>query len=77
MMPVFPQTPAQSQAMDLPKEREVSSIPKTDASGNWVYPSPQQFYHAMLRKNKEVDAGAMDAVVNVHNVTNEARLESG
>lgn len=71
MMPVLPQTPAAQQSMVLSKERAVSSIPKADEKANWVYPSPQQFYHALLRKNKEADADAMDAVVHVHNVTNE------
>lgn len=71
MMPEMPQTPAASQSIDLKKDREVSSIPKTGESGNWVYPSPQQFYHALLRKNKEAEAEAMDDVVYAHNVTNE------
>lgn len=71
MMPEMPQTPAATQSMDLKKDREVSSIPKTGEAGNWVYPSPQQFYHALLRKNKEAEAEAMDDVVYGHNVTNE------
>mmetsp|Transcript_31362 Transcript_31362/g.73569 ORF Transcript_31362/g.73569 Transcript_31362/m.73569 type:complete len:233 (+) Transcript_31362:27-725(+) len=71
MMPEMPQTRAESQTMDLNKDREVSSIPKTGETGNWVYPSPQQFYHALLRKNKEAEAETMDAVVYAHNVTNE------
>lgn len=36
-----------------------------------MYPSPQQFYHALLRRNKEAEAGTMDSVVFAHNVTNE------
>lgn len=71
MMPVFPQTPSAEQTLALSRDRETSSIPKADEHGNWVYPSPQQFYHALQRKNKEVEAEAMDAVVHVHNVTNE------
>eukprot|EP00435_Cladocopium_sp_Y103_P024375 s2801_g6.t1 len=74
MMPEMPQTAAATQSMDLKKDREVSSIPKTGEAGNWVYPSPQQFYHALLRKNKEAEAEAMDDVVYAHNVTNERRL---
>lgn len=70
-MPELPQTPAESQRIALSKDRAVSTIPKADEGGNWVYPSPQQFYHALLRKNKEAEAEAMDAVVRVHNVTNE------
>jgi len=71
MMPVMPQTPAAGQVCPLSKDREVSSIPKADEEANWVYPSPQQFYNALLRKNKEAEAEAMGAVVHVHNVTNE------
>lgn len=71
MMPVLPQTPAASQSIPLSKDRETSTIPKSDEPGNWVYPSPQQFYHALVRKDKVVDAEAMGAVVHVHNVTNE------
>eukprot|EP00405_Crypthecodinium_cohnii_P003563 CAMPEP_0194748906 /NCGR_PEP_ID=MMETSP0323_2-20130528/3089_1 /TAXON_ID=2866 ORGANISM="Crypthecodinium cohnii, Strain Seligo" /NCGR_SAMPLE_ID=MMETSP0323_2 /ASSEMBLY_ACC=CAM_ASM_000346 /LENGTH=239 /DNA_ID=CAMNT_0039663571 /DNA_START=83 /DNA_END=799 /DNA_ORIENTATION=- len=71
MMPVFSQEAASGQSTPLSKDREVSSIPKADEAGNWVYPSSQQFYHALLRRNKEADADAMDAVVFAHNVTNE------
>lgn len=71
MMPEMSQSAAPHQGMDLSKDREVSKIPRSDADGNWVYPSPQQFYNALLRKNKEAEADSMDAVVRVHNVTNE------
>lgn len=71
MMPALPQTPAPNQAVELSKARETSSIPKADDTCNWVYPSPQQFYHALLRKNKDPEAESMEAVVKVHNVTNE------
>lgn len=71
MMPVLPQTAAGSESVPLSKDRATSSIPKADEPGNWVYPSPQQFYHALLRRNKEAEADAMNDVVHVHNVTNE------
>lgn len=71
MMPEMPQSPAADQSIDLSKARETSSIPKTGESENWVYPSPQQFYHALLRKNKEAEADIMGEVVYAHNVTNE------
>lgn len=70
-MPSLPQTRAASQKDDLPKDRETSTIPKAGETGNWVYPSPQQFYNALLRKNKEADETAMVDVIRVHNVTNE------
>ena len=59
------------EALNLSKEREKSSIPKTGSENTWVYPSPQQFYNALLRKNKDPEADSMDAVVFVHNVVNE------
>jgi cytochrome c heme-lyase len=75
-MPEMSQEPADGQTIKLSKQREVSGIPKAGEAGsdgetNWVYPSPQQFYHAMRRRNKDPEADAMDAVVHVHNVTNE------
>lgn len=61
MMPKFSQEKAPDQRVDLSVEREKSStrgglqgrvdglgsIPKTGSEGTWVYPSPQQFYHAL------------------------------
>uniref|UniRef100_A0A7S1W384 Holocytochrome c-type synthase n=1 Tax=Alexandrium catenella TaxID=2925 RepID=A0A7S1W384_ALECA len=71
MMPVMPQTAAPGQPRPLSKDRETSTIPRADDAANWVYPSPQQFYNALLRKNKDPEADTMDAVVHTHNVTNE------
>lgn len=71
MMPVLPQTPAGNQQTALSTARETSSIPKSDEGGKWIYPSPQQFYHALLRKNKGAEEDMMNAVVLAHNVTNE------
>lgn len=70
-MPEMSQTAAADQKMELSKTRETSGIPKTGESSNWVYPSPQQFYHALLRKNKEAEAEVMNDIVFAHNVTNE------
>lgn len=74
MMPEISQHSAPGQDVELSRHREVSTIPKAGRNPNepnWIYPSPQQFYNAMLRKNKDPEADAMDAVVHVHNVTNE------
>jgi len=71
MMPEMPQSPAPEQTISLSKDRETSSIPKSGSDENWVYPSPQQFYHALLRKNKGAEAEAMEDVVKVHNMSNE------
>ena len=70
-MPDLPQTAAPEQALNLSTVRETSSIPKTGSESKWVYPSPQQFYHALLRKNKSADEESMDSVVFVHNQVNE------
>merc|ERR550514_1761037 len=73
MMPDFPQAQATGQKIALSKERESSTIPKTGGKEGevWVYPSPQQFYHAMHRRDKDPEAEMMDTVVHVHNVVNE------
>jgi cytochrome c heme-lyase len=73
MMPEIPQTPATNQTKNLSTERAVSSIPKTGAPAGqtWEYPSPQQFYNALLRRNKTAQEDTMDSVVHVHNAVNE------
>src|SRR5712672_1101101 len=43
-LPTLTQERAASQTIDLPTERTASSIPR-DTTGNWEYPSPQQFYN--------------------------------
>jgi cytochrome c heme-lyase len=71
-MPDLPQTAAGIQQGVLSTKREVSSIPKTSTDGSkWEYPSPQQFFHALLRRNKTAEEESMDAVVYVHNQVNE------
>ncbi|PYH47253.1 holocytochrome c synthase CYC3 [Aspergillus saccharolyticus JOP 1030-1] len=63
---------APNQTVDLPVEREVSSIPRSDTEGNWEYPSPQQMYNAMLRKGyTDTPQDAVEAMVAVHNFLNE------
>ena len=69
-----------TQAIALPVEREMSSIPRgvdeNSASkgqeGNWVYPSPQQMFNAMLRKGyTDTPSDSIEAMVAVHNFLNE------
>ncbi|KAF7183582.1 hypothetical protein CNMCM7691_003861 [Aspergillus felis] len=63
---------APNQTVDLPVEREPSSIPRGDTDGNWEYPSPQQMYNAMLRKGyTDTPQDAVEAMVAVHNFLNE------
>ena len=38
---------------------------------HWVYPSPQQFYSAIRRKNHAASPEDMDIVVPIHNAVNE------
>ena len=50
-MPPPNQRPAPDQPFPLDTSRETSNIPKAGAEGeNWVYPSQQMFWNAMLRK---------------------------
>lgn len=68
------QQPAADQQTNLCKDRVSSSIPKggTDAD-TWLYPSPQMFWNALVRKNKTEGASEtdIDAVIAVHNNMNE------
>lgn len=70
MMPNLAQTPAEGQEKPLSTERVSSSIPKASGS-TWEYPSPQQFFNALKRKEKNPEEDAMDSVVYVHNFVNE------
>lgn len=58
--------------VSLPTEREVSSIPRTDSSDNWIYPSQKQFFEAMRRKKWDPKAEDMQTVVPIHNSVNES-----
>jgi len=73
MFSTISQSRAPNQTVDLPFEREISSIPRGDpASGNWEYPSPQQMYNAMLRKGyTDTPQDAVESMVAVHNFLNE------
>ncbi|KAI7085237.1 cytochrome c heme lyase [Hortaea werneckii] len=64
------------QAVSLPLERENSTIPRGDGTGNWEYPSPQQMYNAMLRKGyTDTPAEHVESMVAVHNFLNEGAWE--
>ncbi|KAJ5180744.1 hypothetical protein N7492_003954 [Penicillium capsulatum] len=63
---------APDQTVDLPVDRELSSIPRGSNEGNWEYPSPQQMYNAMLRKgHTDTPQDAVESMVAVHNFLNE------
>jgi cytochrome c heme-lyase len=69
-IPTLTQERALSQTIDLPTERTTSSIPR-DAAGNWEYPSPQQFYNALVRKGWETPENEVETMVQIHNFLNE------
>lgn len=72
MFAAISQERAPNQIVDLPVDRELSSIPRGDSSGNWEYPSPQQMYNAMLRKGyTDTPQDAVESMVAVHNFLNE------
>ncbi|VWU48943.1 cytochrome c heme lyase, putative [Hepatocystis sp. ex Piliocolobus tephrosceles] len=71
MMPNIPNYSLEKDdIVSLNKKRDSSSIPK-NKNEYWLYPSPQQFYNSLIRKNKEIDKEYIDAVVSVHNEVNE------
>ncbi|TMW56791.1 hypothetical protein Poli38472_006801 [Pythium oligandrum] len=68
--------------VDLPrlsKDREVSSIPKSDftpahqtgSQNKWEYPSEEMYYKAMQRKGWDPEASQMKTIVAIHNSVNE------
>ncbi|ODV80606.1 cytochrome c and c1 heme-lyase [Suhomyces tanzawaensis NRRL Y-17324] len=63
--------PPTTSNIDLPTDREISSIPRTSANQNWIYPSQKQFYEAMVRKSWDPKAQDMQTVVPIHNAVNE------
>ncbi|RAO73791.1 uncharacterized protein BHQ10_009803 [Talaromyces amestolkiae] len=73
MFSFISQERAPSQTVDLPVEREISSIPRADNTDEkWEYPSPQQMYNAMLRKGyTDTPQDAVESMVAVHNFLNE------
>lgn len=55
----------------LDQEREISTIPRAGSDANWVYPSQQQFFNAMKRKQWDPQAEDMQSIVPIHNAVNE------
>ncbi|VDP92281.1 unnamed protein product [Echinostoma caproni] len=77
-MPPANQIPSPGQPFPLSTDREVSSIPKAGDSeqGKWVYPSPQMFWNAMLRKgwrwrDEDISPNDMEHIIRIHNLNNE------
>lgn len=77
-MPVdLSSSPAPHQTVPLPTERVISSIPRpatpdeSAVTGKWEYPSPQQFYNALVRKGWETPEENIETMVEIHNFLNE------
>lgn len=76
-MPPANQQPSPGQPFPLPTNRVTSTIPKAGTDDErWVYPSPQMFWNAMVRKGwkwekDEVQANDMDHIIRIHNANNE------
>lgn len=72
-MPSLPQIPLDN-SDQLPIERTLSSIPRPVDAGRketWEYPSPQQFYNALVRKGWETPVEHVEMMVDIHNFLNE------
>jgi cytochrome c heme-lyase len=76
-MPYLPQSPSPNQRSSLSLERTESSIPRspspdgTAVPPRWEYPSPQQFYNALVRKGWETPEEHVETMVDIHNFLNE------
>ncbi|KAF8906239.1 cytochrome c heme lyase [Gymnopilus junonius] len=73
-MPTLSQDPAKHQSIQLPTYRTESSIPRDDST-KWEYPSPQQFYNALVRKGWETPEEHVETMVEIHNFLNEEAWE--
>uniref|UniRef100_A0A6M2DNJ7 Holocytochrome c-type synthase n=1 Tax=Xenopsylla cheopis TaxID=163159 RepID=A0A6M2DNJ7_XENCH len=79
MMPPANQQPSPGQPFPLPKDRQLSTIPKVTEDGSlafWEYPSQQMFWNAMLRKGWKWEQDAikqkdMSDIIKIHNANNE------
>lgn len=69
-MPTLSQAPAPNQSLELPTNRTESTIPRDDGA-HWEYPSPQQFYNALVRKGWETPEEHVETMVHIHNFLNE------
>uniref|UniRef100_A0A8R1DJC2 Holocytochrome c-type synthase n=2 Tax=Caenorhabditis japonica TaxID=281687 RepID=A0A8R1DJC2_CAEJA len=71
------QKPAPDQPFALPTKREKSTIPKAGTTTDtWVYPSPQMFWNAMLKKgwrwqDDSLSQKDMENIISIHNANNE------
>ena len=59
--------------IDMPESSHASADVASNGENDkhWVYPSPQQFYNAVRRKNHNAREEDMEVVVPIHNAVNE------
>ncbi|GAA5826102.1 hypothetical protein JCM10212_002411, partial [Sporobolomyces blumeae] len=67
------QAPGQSACpVNHGKSSDSSTTPTAaDKTDQWEYPSPQQFYNALVRKGWETPEESVEMMVNIHNWLNE------
>lgn len=77
-MPPPNQRPAPDQPFPLSVDRQTSGIPRAgrEKEENWVYPSEQMFWNAMLRKGwrwkeGDIEKDDMHNIIRIHNANNE------
>lgn len=52
-------------------ESGVEKVASVEEGKQWEYPSPQQFYNALVRKGWETPEESIEMMVNIHNWLNE------
>ncbi|CAJ0950735.1 unnamed protein product, partial [Mesorhabditis belari] len=70
------QKPAPDQPFALSTDRQKSTIPRAGTEATWVYPSPQMFWNAMLKKgwrweDDHLSQKDMENIIRIHNANNE------
>jgi hypothetical protein len=71
-IPMLSHERAPGQKLDLPVRRVSSTIPRPNSEEKvWEYPSPQQFYNALVRKGWETPEEHVETMVDIHNFLNE------
>merc|ERR1711862_65030 len=63
-----------SSSSSLLKQELPSHQPKNDDgkdNSNWVYPSEQQFYNAMIKKGHKPKSSDVPTILKIHNAVNE------
>ena len=69
--PVVHSTPSTTSPIESSEGVKVD-LSKPQTSNQWEYPSPQQFYNALVRKGWETPEESIVMMVDIHNWLNEA-----